>query len=357
MTTNHNLADESSSRWPELAACLQNEYNVHPVQITQLELGADPYTTVFRVVDTEATAYFLKLRSADFNLATVAVPRWLADQSIAQIIAPIPCTDGRLFGQAGASAAILYPFVEGSDGFTVPLQDQHWVQLGQALRSIHAAAVPAELAAHIPREDYSPAWRVKVREYLAGIDEAQPGTPAAAGNDAAGDVAGDVAGDAAGAALRSFLRDRHAEIVDLVTQAEQLASTVQGLPQELVLCHADIHVGNVLIGAGGDFHIVDWDTVKFAPREHDLMFLGAGIASVWNPHEAELFYKGYGACTVDPHLLAYYRFERIVQDIAVDSVQLLASADDQERAGILQQLQGQFAPDGPIENAWRSLPG
>ena len=344
MTTIHNQDDGSSDRWSELPTCLQNEYNVHPVQITRLELGADPFTTVFRIVDTTGTAYFLKLRSADFNLATVAVPRWLADQSIAQIVAPIPSRDGRLFAQVGASAAILYPFVEGSDGFTIPLQDQHWVQLGQGLRRVHAAAVPADLAVHIPREHYSPAWRARVREYIAAIDGAQFGTPAAAYN------------DAAAVALRSFLQEKNLAIVDLVTQAEQLASTVQGLPQELVLCHGDIHVGNVLVGAGGDFHIVDWDTVKFAPREHDLMFLGAGIAGVWNPREAELFYTGYGACTPDPHLLAYYRFERIVQDIAVDSVQLLASPDGEERAGILQQLHGQFAPGGPVEIAWRSLP-
>ena len=344
MTTGHNLDHGSSNRWPALATCLQNEYNVHPVQITRLELGADPYTTVFRIVDTTGTAYFLKLRSADFNLATVAVPRWLADQSIAQIVAPIPSRDGRLFAQVGASAAILYPFVEGSDGFTIPLQDQHWVQLGQGLRRVHASAVPAAIAAHIPRENYSPAWRTRVREYLADIDGAQLGTPAAADSDAV-------------AALRSFLQEKRLAIVDLVTQAEQLARAVHGLPQELVLCHGDIHVGNVLIGIGGDFYIVDWDTVTFAPREHDLMFLGAGIAGVWNPREGELFYTGYGACTPDPRLLAYYRFERIVQDIAVDSVQLLASSDGEERAGILQQLRGQFAPGGPVEIAWRSLLG
>ena len=346
MTISHNLGDGSSDRWPELATCLQREYNVHPAHITPLALGADPHTTVFRVVDTAGTAYFLKLRSADFNLATVAVPYWLADQSIPQVIAPIPCTDGRLFAQAGASATILYPFVAGSDGFTVPLQDQHWVELGQVLRRIHAAALPAELAAHIPREDYSPAWRAKVREYLASTGEAQPGTPAAAGS------------DAAAAALRSFLHDRQSAVQDLVAQAEQLASAVQGLPQEYVLCHGDIHGGNVLIGANGDFYVVDWDTITLAPRERDLMFIGAGIAGVWNqPHEAELFYAGYGACTIDPRLIAYYRFERIVQDIAVYGMQVLASADGEERAGFLREWRSQFDPGDVVEIAWRSLPG
>jgi len=344
MTTSHNADDASSEHWFELAACLQNEYNVHPADITRLALGADPHTTVFRVVDTAGAAFFLKLRSADFNLATVAVPHWLAGQSIPQIISPIPCRDGRLFAQAGPSAAILYPFVAGSDGFTVPLQDHHWVELGGVLRRIHAAALPAELAGHLPREDYSPAWRTMVREFLAGSSAMQHGTPAA--------------NEEAVLAWGSFLRDRYSAIVDLVAQAEQLANAVQGLPQELVLCHGDIHGGNVLIGPRGDFYIVDWDTITLAPRERDLMFIGAGIAGVWDqPHEADLFYAGYGACSIEPRLLAYYRFERIVQDIAVYGMQLLAGTDSAERGAILREVAGQFDPGGVVEIAWRSLPG
>lgn len=346
MTTSGNLDDGTSDRWPELTACLQRDYGVQPAQITRLALGADPYTTVYRVVDTAGAAYFLKLRSADFNLAVVAVPHWLAEQSIPQIIAPIPCWDGRLFAQSGASAVILYPFVGGSDGFAVPLQERHWVELGQTLRRIHAAALPVDLAVHIPCEDYSPTWRTKVREYVAGSDETLFGTPATSPN------------DAAAFALHAFLRDRRAAILDLVAQAEQLARVAKELPQELVLCHADIHAGNVLIGASGDFHVVDWDTITLAPRERDLMFIGGGIAGVSKqPREVELFYTGYGPCTIDTRLLAYYRFERIVQDIAAYSMQVLASTDAKERAGFLREVAGQFEPGGVVEIAWRTLPG
>ena len=345
MTTRRNLDDESSARCQELAACLRREYDVHPVQMTRLALGADPHTIVYRVVDTAGAAYFLKLRSADFNLAVVAVPHWLAEQSIPQIIAPIPCRDGRLFAQTGTSAVILYPFVAGSDGFAVPLQEQHWVELGHTLRRIHAAALPADLAVHIPREDYSPAWRTKVRGYVARSDETLLGTPATAPN------------DVAATALHVFLHARRAAMLDLVAQAEQLASVAQELPQELVLCHADIHAGNVLIGASGDFYVVDWDTVTLAPRERDLMFIGGGIAGVSKqPREAELFYTGYGSCTIDTRLLAYYRFERIVQDIAAYSMQVLASTDAEERAGFLREVASQFEPGGVVEIAWRTLP-
>ena len=220
------------------------------------------------------------------------------------------------------------------------------MELGQVLRRIHAADLPAGLATQIPREEYSPIWRAQVREYLASSGDVQLGTQSTP------------AGGAANFAWHAFLHERRTAISDLVAQAEQLASAVQGLPQEHVLCHADIHAGNVLIGTSGDFYIVDWDTVTLAPRERDLMFMGGGIAGVWNlPREAELFYAGYGACTVDFRLLAYYRFERIVQDIAVYGMQVLASADDEERASFLQAVATQFEPGNVVEIAWRTLPG
>ena len=32
----------------------------------------------------------------------------------------------------------------------------------------------------------------------------------------------------------------------------------------------------------------------YDPKERDLMFIGGGVANVWNkPHEETLFYKGY----------------------------------------------------------------
>jgi len=64
---------------------------------------------------------------------------------------------------------------------------------------------------------------------------------------------------------------------------------------------------------------------------------------------------GYGAAQVDPMALAYYRYERIIQDIAVYCEQLFLSDEGgEDRAQSLQYLTSNFLPDGTIEIAYKS---
>jgi spectinomycin phosphotransferase len=84
---------------------------------------------------------------------------------------------------------------------------------------------------------------------------------------------------------------------------------------------------NVLIDEKGSIYIVDWDQPVMAPKECDLMFIGGGVANVWNnPHEEEFFFKGYGKTKINMPILAYYRHERIVEDIAEYTQEFLLTA-------------------------------
>jgi spectinomycin phosphotransferase len=54
-----------------------------------------------------------------------------------------------------------------------------------------------------------------------------------------------------------------------------------------------------------------------ALKERDLMFIGGGVGTVWNqPIESSYFYEGYGKTHINETMLFYYRNERIIQDIA-----------------------------------------
>lgn len=322
----------------KIIACLQDVYGLPVVQVAFLPLGADLNTAVYRVVADNETPYFLKLRSGNFEETSVTLPKFLGDQGIEQIIAPLATKTGQLWASLDAFKVILYPFVEGRDGYEVDLSDRHWRDFGAALKHIHTVVVPPTLIQHIPQETYSPQGREIVKTFLERVET-------------------ELFDDPVAVKLAAFLKARRVEVLDLVERAEQLAQALQARSPEFIVCHSDIHAGNILIDANGAFYIVDWDNPILAPKERDLMFAGGGQFGARRTAQEEetLFYQGYGPTQIDPGALAYYRYERIIQDIAVYCEQLfLTHEGGEDREQSLRYLASNFLPNGTIEIAYKS---
>lgn len=185
----------------KLISCLQAEYGLQITHITFLPLGADVNTVVYRAT-CDTTAYFVKLRRVGFEETSVIPPRFLSDQGITQIIAPIQSCSQQLWARVEGFTVILYPFVAGSDGFEADLTDHQWVELG------------------VVRTFQERVTRTTFQEAVA-------------------------------AQLAEFLQAKRVEIAHLAQHAVQLAANLQGRSLEFVLCHADIHAGIVLLGNDG----------------------------------------------------------------------------------------------------------
>jgi len=314
---------------------LQDGYGLQVRRLTFLPIGADVNTAVFRVDTEDGTAYFLKLRKGDFDEITVAVPQFLKAQGIRSIIAPLETKARQQWTCLDAFKLILYPFIEGQDGYELALTDRQWQVFGAALKSIHTVHVLPALARRIPRESYSPQWRALVKTFQAQIEEIAFDDPVAA-------------------KLAALMQSKRGEIDYLVARAEALGVALQSRSLDMVLCHSDLHAGNLLIGRDGSLYIVDWDNPTFAPKERDLILIGGCYE--WNSPRAEsLFYQGYGQAEIDRIALAYYRYERIIQDIVVFCQQLLltgAGGQDRERA--FMYFASQFLPNHEVEIAIRT---
>jgi spectinomycin phosphotransferase len=322
----------------KIIRCLRDAYGMRAAQVTFLPLGADRSTAVYRAVAQHGTPYFVKLRRGIFEETSVALPKYLSDLGIGHIIPPLATQTGKLAASVDGYKLILYPWVDGRDGYQVSLSDQHWRALGAALKRIHTTVVPAALATDIQRESYSHEWREIVKTFVARVERESFDEPVAA-------------------ELALFLKSKHREVLDLVERADRLARTLAARSPEFVLCHHDIHAGNVLIAADGALYIVDWDDPIFAPKERDLICAGSGLFAWRTPHEEEetLFYEGYGRTEVDPVALAYYRYERIVEDIAFFSEQIfLANEGGKDREQALRYLKSNFLPNNTIEIAYES---
>ena len=134
-------------------------------------------------------------------------------------------------------------------------------------------------------------------------------------------------------------------------RTERLAAALRARPIPLVVCHSDLHAHNILIDAHGRLYIVDWDDPILAPRERDLMFVGdaQGFLGYTAEEEERLFYRGYGPVEIDRTALTYYRYERIIQDLAIFSQQLLSTDEGgADRRQWLRFFMSNLEPGGTI---------
>jgi spectinomycin phosphotransferase len=323
---------------------LQEEFALRVDQFTFLPLGADLRTAVYRVVTRDGTAYFLKLRKG-FEEISVTVPLFLKSQGIHEIIAPVQTVSNRGWADFGEYKMILYPYIEGKDGFKMELSDQHRRTLGAVLKGIHSTQIPPDLKRHIPQERFSPEWRESLKSFQAQVENKTFDDPTAA-------------------KLAEFMKSKQSEVARLIECAERFASELQTHPLEFILCHTDIHGGNILISTDGqppvptgNLYVVDWDNPLLAPKERDLMFIGGGIDEIWkNERHIAAFYKGYGKTEINIAALAYYRYERIIEDLAAFCEQLLLTdAGGADREQGYRWFISNFEPGQTIEIADKTV--
>lgn len=332
MLVKPNLKDEEINR------CLYDAYGLEVKTVLFLPLGADFNTAVYRITTSNQTDYFLKLRSGKFLEASVTVPKYLADLGIKQIISPIATITGQLWASLATFKAILYPYIEGHNGIEEILSEKQWNEFGVVINQFHSADIPKTLISGIAQETFSNKWRETVKTFLMRIENEIFEEPVAV-------------------KMALFLKSKRYEILKLVERAEELALTLQKQPLDYILCHADIHGWNLIIDKKGALYVVDWDTLIFAPKERDLMFIGAGI---WDSgrtatEEENLFYRGYGQTNINQNVICYYRFERIIQDIS-DYCEYIFLSDEggDDRMQCFEHLQPVFLPNGAIERAYQS---
>jgi spectinomycin phosphotransferase len=317
-----------------IASWVNSHYWLDVTQVNFLPLGYDVNTVVYRVEDHSGTVYFLKLRGGNFNSIAVTIPYLLHSMDIHTVISPIETNTHQLFAKVDHYTIILYPFIPGKDGYEVQLTKQHWVELGWTLKRVHTAGVPKMLASMIPCEVYDPQWRESVRYFQRQVEEIAYTDPVAR-------------------KVSAFMLEKGDVLNHIVGRAEELAYALAQQAVELVLCHSDAHPGNYLIADSGEFYLVDWDNPIFAPKERDLMFIGSGMEGNQVRGWEDSFYQGYGHVEIDQRALAYYRYERIVQDIAEFCKQLLLTTEGgEDREQAFTFLTSSFLPGQVVEVAY-----
>src|SRR5579871_1717293 len=319
----------------QIAACLCDDYGIAAVSVRFLPIGHDANASVFEALTAGGEAYFVKVRADGVPPASLIVPRVLIEYGIPNILAPLRSRSGALWSALNRYSLIVTPFIRGENAKVAGLSDSQWREFGATLRAIHAGGFAALMEEQVPRETFSlPSARL-VRRIAAQIPGARFDSRAAT-------------------CLAAFWGENAPFIEQVVARAEALGKRLQQMPFEFVLCHADIHAANILVSPEGRIYLIDWDGPLLAPRERDLLFVvGGRIARPVLPPEETLFFEGYGKADIEGTALAYYRYERAIEDIgefgrSVFWKRELSEATREEETGL---FIGLFGPGSILEAA------
>jgi spectinomycin phosphotransferase len=321
----------------KIATSLEEHHGLRGASVAFLPIGYDPNAAVYEVVAGDGGSYFLKVRFGPVHEPRLTVPRALIDLGIPNVLAPLPTRSSGLWCPLDGHpdhSIVLYPFVRGESAMVAGLSDDQWREFGSTLRAVHGSGLGERLRGRLPLETFSLPSAALVRRLLGLVEAADFG--------------------GAAARLAEFWREHAGRIRRMLARAEALGSSLRTKPFEYVLCHADIHAANVLVGDDGRVHLIDWDGPLVAPRERDLLFVvGSKIARAVEPREEGLFFEGYGPAEIDPEALAYYRYERIIEDIGEfgKSVFLDPSLGERAREEESELAMSFFAPGGMVELA------
>jgi spectinomycin phosphotransferase len=306
----------------QLRACLQDQYNLYSVTLEFLPRGKDYKAGVYRVLSKQSTAYLLKVTSRPLYEPRCLVPHYLKDQGITSVVAPVPTRSGALWTKLVDWTVIVYPFIDGDSSLT-GMTNEQWKEVGTIFKQIHQVMLPPFGFESLRKETFDPTEYARwVRTFEAQHLHSRHG------------------GSGSSHALRADWVAHQSTIHMGVTSLEKLAGVLQRRAGPYVICHADLHAANLLRDRHGHVFVIDWDEVMLAPKERDFIFV--------REPQAAAFWEGYGQTEIDWVALAYYLWERVVQDL-IECTQDVCFRDDlgeETRADIAQMFHKILAEEG-----------
>ncbi|MGC1211780.1 MAG: phosphotransferase [Micromonospora sp.] len=326
--------DERLARW------VAEDFGLSLVSAVPVGYGADATAELWRATTVDGGEYAVKL-SGGGTSAGLVVTAQLARQGVPGIVAPLTARDGRVCTIHDGRRLSVVPWASDERALAGGMGPAHWRAYGQVLAATHAVTVTDELAA-LPREDHThaaigAATRAMDRR-LRAVD--------------------DRTADRWTRAVAAHWRDATDELATLLDRVDRLGAELRARPADLVVCHGDPHLGNLLLGPDGRVFLIDWDDAVLAPRERDLMFVTGGVLAFApvTPAEQAAFFEGYGPVELDRVRLAYHLGARALDDLSSWAGDVAdAGRPEADRVRALTIVEGLLSPVGLVTLARQAL--
>jgi aminoglycoside phosphotransferase (APT) family kinase protein len=188
----------------------------------------------------------------------------------------------------GAFVYLLSDYIEGVTLGGTPLSSGQTEELAKILGTLHASTplVPAELLSLQMTEDFKIPFCDSLQFFLQNhlIEKAD--------------------------ALRETMGPYEASLLAVMERMRDLSASLKGNPRQYVLCHADAHGWNLM--QGERLMLIDWECLKLAPREQDLVLqvMGPSAPHFFREYKKFADYEKSGLETFE-----YYWLKRLLEDI------------------------------------------
>jgi spectinomycin phosphotransferase len=131
--------------------------------------------------------------------------------------------------------------------------------------------------------------------------------------------------------LRDLLLPRRDEILAHLRRLKELQTLARATGKEMVVCHTDLHGGNLMTDARGNLYILDWENAMIAPPEHDLFFW-AGYDYFWDSF-LPIYEREFGPARLDSDVFGFYYYRRNLEDLIDFALRILYRTTDYEQDG------------------------
>ncbi|GIP32517.1 phosphotransferase [Paenibacillus sp. J2TS4] len=303
----------------KLETILQDHYSV---KITNISPQQGGWAALAYKVSNDKHTYFLKV----YEKSRASTPKWTAliDEYMpimvwlqhnsglrGKIPVPLLTKHGDYKCEDEDGVYLLYEYIDGETIGDKDLTREQARQLSEIITELHryGEEIPGETAAI--KEDFGVPF---VQQLRTTLDKEYNTIP--------GDV-------------REKIRPYIEQIKDLMDTVDKLSVGLRHSHLRMAMCHTDIHYWN-LMQSGQQLILIDWEGLRLAPVEADMMFL---VDKPYFDEFIRIYQKIHSDFTIHPDALRFYQGRRKLEDIWEWMEQLLYDNQTAEaRANTLKSL-------------------
>lgn len=307
-----------------LKSMLKNHYGLENTDIIPQQGG---WAALAYRVRNDSHTYFLK----EYEKSRASTPKWTAliddyapillwleqnSRLKGKIPIPVLTTEGHYRCEDDEGIYLLYEYIVGDTIADNELTGDQVKQLAEMIAELHRYGEEMPLVTSAMKENFEVPF---IQQLRSALDTEMPDY------------------------VERVLDDHIDSLKRLMIEVEGLSEVLINCNLRMALCHTDVHPWN-LMSADHQLKLIDWEGLKLAPVEADMMFF---VDESYFVEFMAVYKNTHSHYEMNAEALRFYQGRRKLEDVWEFMEQLLFDdQDDQERVSTLNSLRKELEEIG-----------